>query len=723
MGVDLISTLSRKNGANFAIALGEDVKGAFVVVADVTARDAIPTNVLRIGAVVRIANSSVYYEWNGSAWITFTGFGGGSNSVDWKDSVKAATATALPASTRTTNTRTANANGAFPTVDTTVSSWAIGDRILDKDNATGADRGIWQIVNLGSGGTPWVLARASDADADTDVTSGMRVPVAAGGTANGGKIFKLDTVDPIVVNTTSLAFSLDSGGGSGDLKSDGTVAMAADFNLGGNQATNAGDAAAATDLTTLQQVNALIAALARRPLQAYTGASNDLAATDSAKFITSSHSSALSLRIRLQSAVTWLAETELVGANIGAGTLTITAEFGVTLNGSVTVAANGWWWAKRTASDTWQVFVGGSSVTAGDGITNTAGVFSVDAADSTLVVGAAGVKRAPITGDVTIADGSNAAAIAALALSKLADGTACSVVTRSANSTGSLGLTSIANNDEVLMRTSNALTSGKIADANVATGANIAWSKLATAIGNLGFTGLKALAYAIVDDGNSSTADTIDWSAGANHKSTLTGNCTYTFTAPVAADTALLLKVIQDGTGSRTVTWPGSVIWIGNEPRLSTAAGAVNYISFWYDGTNYYGAGDIASTLGPRGQENASVDLLPPTQSQGTIADGASVNFDVAVATGKQVDIYAKIFVNDGAGGACLAAKGIHVLAHQTGGAAVKLTDDTLYDTFGAGFTFTAAVSTTNIRFTLSNTSGSTRSYNFANGNTSMDLP
>ena len=34
------------------------------------------------------------------------------------------------------------------------------------------------------------------------------------------------------------------------------------------------------------------------------------------------------------------------------------------------------------------------------------------------------------------------------------------------------------------------------------------------------------------DNGNSSTADTIDWGVGNKQKSTLTGNCTYTFTAP-----------------------------------------------------------------------------------------------------------------------------------------------------------------------------------------------
>ncbi len=75
---------AHENGANQRVADAEDVLGCFATVADITARDAIQTACLRIGAVVRISNSSVFYEWNGSAWIIFSGFGG-SSSVDWKD--------------------------------------------------------------------------------------------------------------------------------------------------------------------------------------------------------------------------------------------------------------------------------------------------------------------------------------------------------------------------------------------------------------------------------------------------------------------------------------------------------------------------------------------------------------------------------------------------------------------------------------------------------------
>ena len=92
-----------------------------------------------------------------------------------------------------------------------------------------------------------------------------------------------------------------------------------------------------------------------------------------------------------------------------------------------------------------------------------------------------------------------------------------------------------------------------------------------------------------VDNGNSSTADTIDWGAGNFQKSTMTGNCTYTFTAPDGPGRYQLM-LVQDGTGSRTATWPASVKWPGGTaPTLSTAASAIDIITFYYDGTSYYG--------------------------------------------------------------------------------------------------------------------------------------
>ena len=91
------------------------------------------------------------------------------------------------------------------------------------------------------------------------------------------------------------------------------------------------------------------------------------------------------------------------------------------------------------------------------------------------------------------------------------------------------------------------------------------------------------------DNGNSSTADTIDWTLSNKQKSTLTGNCTFTFTAP-PGPCNLILKLAQDGTGSRTVIWPAAVHWSGGTaPTLTTTVSKIDMISFYWDGTTYFG--------------------------------------------------------------------------------------------------------------------------------------
>jgi hypothetical protein len=74
------------------------------------------------------------------------------------------------------------------------------------------------------------------------------------------------------------------------------------------------------------------------------------------------------------------------------------------------------------------------------------------------------------------------------------------------------------------------------------------------------------------------------------HHVTLTANCTLTFpTAAAGASFSLFLK--QDGTGSRTVTWPGTAKWAGGTvPTLTTTAAKTDAFSFVCpDGTNWFG--------------------------------------------------------------------------------------------------------------------------------------
>ena len=89
-----------------------------------------------------------------------------------------------------------------------------------------------------------------------------------------------------------------------------------------------------------------------------------------------------------------------------------------------------------------------------------------------------------------------------------------------------------------------------------------------------------------IDNGNSGTAKTIDLSAGMKQKITLTGNCTVTFSNPDIGH--YLLKVIQDATGSRTLTLPSGK-WVGGSAYTPTSdANAVDILSIYYDGSTYW---------------------------------------------------------------------------------------------------------------------------------------
>ena len=113
-----------------------------------------------------------------------------------------------------------------------------------------------------------------------------------------------------------------------------------------------------------------------------------------------------------------------------------------------------------------------------------------------------------------------------------------------------------------------------------------------TITGDLGGE-LDAGAHSIGFTLQSTTGDgttTIDWRLGNKFKFTFGAqNETFTFTAPTNPCT-LMLTLIQDATGSRTVTWPATVKWPGGTaPTLSTAANARDKVALDWDGTQYDG--------------------------------------------------------------------------------------------------------------------------------------
>lgn len=138
---------------------------------------------------------------------------------DPKESARVATTAALPSATYANGTNgvgatlTADANGAFPSVDGVALSQ--DERILVKNQAAGLENGIYTLTQVGDGGNPWILTRAEDAnegsahasEGDANLVSqGMFVNVSEG-TLNGSLGYLLTTADPISLGVTALSFA------------------------------------------------------------------------------------------------------------------------------------------------------------------------------------------------------------------------------------------------------------------------------------------------------------------------------------------------------------------------------------------------------------------------------------------------------------------------------------------------------------------------------------
>jgi hypothetical protein len=82
----------------------------------------------------------------------------------------------------------------------------------------------------------------------------------------------------------------------------------------------------------------------------------------------------------------------------------------------------------------------------------------------------------------------------------------------------------------------------------------------------------------------------IDWNLSQKQRVTITGTSnTINFTNPPSGACNLMLKVIQ-GDGSDTASWDSDIKWAGGSaPTLSSSSGDIDILSFYWDGTNYFG--------------------------------------------------------------------------------------------------------------------------------------
>ena len=79
---------------------------------------------------------------------------------------------------------------------------------------------------------------------------------------------------------------------------------------------------------------------------------------------------------------------------------------------------------------------------------------------------------------------------------------------------------------------------------------------------------------------SSGSSLTVDLTTADVWDITLTANCTLSFTgATVGSECSVVLILRQDGTGGRTVTWPGGVSWpSGGAPTLNSTAASVTVV-------------------------------------------------------------------------------------------------------------------------------------------------
>jgi hypothetical protein len=131
-----------------------------------------------------------------------------------KEPARAKTASALPTYTQSGSgigaTLTGSSNGVLPAIDGV--TLVVDDRLLVTTEGSTSDvhNGLYEVTQIGSAGSPWILTRTTDAD--DDVSAGLHVLVTEGTTCADCS-YVLTTDNPITVDTTALAFVQFSGAG------------------------------------------------------------------------------------------------------------------------------------------------------------------------------------------------------------------------------------------------------------------------------------------------------------------------------------------------------------------------------------------------------------------------------------------------------------------------------------------------------------------------------
>lgn len=258
--------------------------------------------------------------------------------IDWKASVRVAT---------TANVATL-AGGAPNTVDGV--TLAANDRILVKNQTTTSTNGIYTVTTVGTGANgTW--ARASDADTNAEVTSGIATYVSEG-TVNAGSGWVLTTPDFITLGTTGLTFTQFTGlgmitAGAGLTQTGNTIDVVANAN--GTIVVAANDVSVSTGLAA---VHTLVTGAGTTGLTVHTGANTvtarSLATANAARItVTNGDGVAGNPTVDLATTVTGATTNGITYDNFGR--ITAAADL-IASNGLVARTAAGTWAARSLAT-------------------------------------------------------------------------------------------------------------------------------------------------------------------------------------------------------------------------------------------------------------------------------------------------------------------------------------------------------------------------------------
>lgn len=135
--------------------------------------------------------------------------------LNFHEAVHAATTTNLVATYNNGTagvgaTLTADANGALVIDGHTL---IVGDRVLVKDQTNQTQNGIYDVTDIGSGSTPWILTRSSDSDnSPVGEMAGGDFCFVQQGTVNAGYGYINNTDGAITIGTTNITYTQFSSG-------------------------------------------------------------------------------------------------------------------------------------------------------------------------------------------------------------------------------------------------------------------------------------------------------------------------------------------------------------------------------------------------------------------------------------------------------------------------------------------------------------------------------